>query len=59
MVFDEPLEHLDPRTRRILISSLQHAVDQQLVDQIIVSTYEEAIVRRLQQEGRAHAIYLD
>jgi DNA repair exonuclease SbcCD ATPase subunit len=59
MVLDEPLEHLDPRTRRVLISSLQHAVEHHVVDQIIVSTYEEVIVRRLQQQGLAHAIYMD
>lgn len=59
VVLDEPLEHLDPRTRRVLISSLQYAVEQGLVDQLIVSTYEEAIVRRLQREELASAIYLD
>ena len=59
LVLDEPLEHLDPRTRRLLISSLQHAVEQGLVDQLIVSTYEETIVRRLQRDGLASAVYLD
>jgi DNA repair exonuclease SbcCD ATPase subunit len=59
VVLDEPLEHLDPRTRRVLISSLQYAVENGVVDQIIVSTYEEAIVRRLQLQGLANAIYMD
>ncbi|MGA2804544.1 MAG: AAA family ATPase [Acidimicrobiales bacterium] len=59
VVLDEPLEHLDPRARRVLISSLQYAVQGRLVDQIIVSTYEEALVRRLQHDELAHAIYMD
>jgi len=58
LVLDEPLEHLDPRTRRLLISSLALAVEQRLVDQLIVSTYEEAIVRRLQRDELASAIYI-
>ena len=58
MVLDEPLEHLDPRARRVLISSLHHAIETGVLKQIIVSTYEESIVRRLQQEGIANAIYL-
>ena len=58
MVLDEPLEHLDPRARRVLVSSLHHAIETGVVKQIIVSTYEETIVRRLQQDGIANAIYL-
>lgn len=59
VVLDEPLEHLDPPTRRVLIASLHNAVKQNVVDQIIVSTYEEALVRRLQQGSLAHAVYLN
>jgi ATPase subunit of ABC transporter with duplicated ATPase domains len=39
---DEPLEHLDPRSRR-LTASLMTAAGQQ----IRVTTYEEALARRL------------
>ena len=58
IVLDEPLEHLDPRTRRVLVSSLHHAVETETIGQILVSTYEEALVRRMQQDDWANAIYL-
>ena len=47
IVLDEPFEHLDPRSRRILLSTLSQAIDSEVIGQIIVSTYEEPVVRRL------------
>jgi DNA repair exonuclease SbcCD ATPase subunit len=48
---DEPLEHLDPRNRR-LAASLMSAVGEH-VHQILVTTYEEDLARRLARQGQA------
>ncbi len=48
---DEPLEHLDPKNRRLLASLMTIAGKQ--VRQILVTTYEETLARRL--AGSAHA----
>ena len=47
MWFDEPLEHLDPRRRVGIAQSLVRAVAAGTIDQIIATTYEEGIARRL------------
>lgn len=59
IILDEPLEHLDPRARRIMISSLHHAVRKGLLSQILISTYEESLVRRLLTHSDVHAVWLD
>lgn len=59
IVLDEPLEHLDPRARRLMVSSLHNAVRKGLLKQIIISTYEESLVRRLITHSDVHAIWLD
>lgn len=59
IVLDEPLEHLDPRARRLLVSSLHHAVRKGILKQILISTYEEALVRRLLTQSDVHAVWLD
>ncbi len=59
IVLDEPLEHLDPRARRLMISSLHSAVRKGLLSQILVSTYEESLVRRLLTHSDVHALWLD
>lgn len=48
---DEPLEHLDPRNRR-LAASLMSAAGVQ-VRQVLVTTYEEDLARRLARRGQA------
>jgi hypothetical protein len=48
---DEPLEHLDPRNRRLAASLMSAAGTQ--VRQILVTTYEENLARRLAHQGRA------
>jgi DNA repair exonuclease SbcCD ATPase subunit len=53
---DEPLEHLDPRNRRIT-ASLMGAAGQH-VRQILVTTYEEALARRLASAASAHLRYV-
>lgn len=45
--FDEPLEHLDPRRRAGIAQVLVGAVAAGTIDQVIVATYEEPLVRRL------------
>ena len=59
IVLDEPLEHLDPRARRLMVSSLHHAVRKGLLSQILISTYEESLVRRLLTHSDVHAVWLD
>jgi len=53
---DEPLEHLDPRNRRIT-ASLMGAAGQH-VRQILVTTYEEALARRLASAASAQLRYV-
>jgi DNA repair exonuclease SbcCD ATPase subunit len=48
---DEPLEHLDPKNRRLIASLMTTAGKQ--VRQILVTTYEETLARRL--AGSTHA----
>lgn len=58
LVLDEPLEHLDPRGRRLMISSLYGAVQKGILRQVIISTYEESLVRRLLSRSDVHALWL-
>lgn len=44
---DEPLEHLDPPTRRHVASMLARAASSSSARQIVVTTYEEPLARRL------------
>lgn len=48
---DEPLEHLDPRNRRLAASLMSAAGEH--VRQILVTTYEEDLARRLAKRGQA------
>jgi DNA repair exonuclease SbcCD ATPase subunit len=53
---DEPLEHLDPRNRRITASLMTAAGAH--VKQILVTTYEEALARRLAAAASAQLRYV-
>jgi DNA repair exonuclease SbcCD ATPase subunit len=53
---DEPLEHLDPRNRRITASMMTAAGRH--VRQILVTTYEEALARRLASVASAQLRYV-
>jgi DNA repair exonuclease SbcCD ATPase subunit len=53
---DEPLEHLDPRNRRI-VASLMSASGTN-VRQILVTTYEDALARRLAAAASAELRYV-
>lgn len=46
--FDEPLEHLDPARRAAVAQTLVRAAQTGAIDQILVTTYEEGLARRLQ-----------
>lgn len=50
---DEPLEHLDSRNRRKLASLLMSTTASGAFRQIVVTTYEEAVVRRLSERFRS------
>lgn len=45
--FDEPLEHLDPRRRAAVARTMVLAAQAGAVGQILVTTYEEGLARRL------------
>jgi len=45
--FDEPLEHLDPRARRVVAAALATATRTGGPRQLVVTTYEHAIARQL------------
>jgi DNA repair exonuclease SbcCD ATPase subunit len=53
---DEPLEHLDPKNRRITASLMSAAGAH--VRQILVTTYEEPLARRLAAASSAHLRYV-
>ncbi|ETW25556.1 AAA family ATPase [Mycobacterium gastri] len=52
LLMDEPLEHLDPRNRRLLASLLVAATRTPDAPprQVLVTTYEESVIRRLDKQ---------
>ena len=61
LLLDEPLEHLDPRNRRLLAGVLVAAgASEAPPRQILVTTYEESVTRRLRGDagGRSNVIYI-
>ncbi|MCH8899415.1 MAG: AAA family ATPase [Acidobacteria bacterium] len=57
--FDEPLEHLDPRRRSAVAQTLVRAAQTETVGQVVVTTYEETIARRLAAAApdSVHVVY--
>ncbi len=56
---DEPLEHLDPDARRALAVLLAQAPEQPSFPQVLVTTYEEPLIRRLRGSiPSTHLIYV-
>ena len=53
---DEPLEHLDPKNRRLTASLMTTAGKH--VRQILITTYEEALARRLADSAHAQLRYV-
>jgi DNA repair exonuclease SbcCD ATPase subunit len=60
LLLDEPLEHLDPRNRRMLAGVLVAAGRSSgFLRQILVTTYEESVTRRLSDVGSpSHVLYI-
>jgi DNA repair exonuclease SbcCD ATPase subunit len=46
MLLDEPLEHLDPENRRLIVDFLVESFEKRWVDQLIVTTFEESLLRK-------------
>jgi DNA repair exonuclease SbcCD ATPase subunit len=59
LCLDEPLEHLDPRNRRMIASLLVNAATQSRVRQIISTTYEESVARRLSDQSSGALVYVE
>lgn len=59
MWIDEPLEHLDPNARRLVANLLARATGERL-RQVVVTTYEEPLARRLAAAapGAVHLQYV-
>jgi DNA repair exonuclease SbcCD ATPase subunit len=56
---DEPLEHLDPDVRRALAVLLAQAPESPSFPQVLVTTYEEPLIRRLRATvPNTHLIYV-
>jgi hypothetical protein len=56
---DEPLEHLDPDARRALAVLLAQAPEEPSFRQVLVTTYEEPLIRRLRASiPNTHLIYV-
>jgi hypothetical protein len=56
---DEPLEHLDPDARRALAVLLAQAPEEPSFPQVLVTTYEEPLIRRLRGSiPNTHLVYV-
>jgi DNA repair exonuclease SbcCD ATPase subunit len=57
LMIDEPLEHLDIRNRRSLLNFLVSACRKNIIPQMLVTTFEETLIRRY-YEGEKTSIVL-
>lgn len=57
--FDEPLEHLDPDVRRNVASLMTKVTADGSLDQVVVTTYEETLARKLQERSPVRTTLLD
>ena len=58
LLLDEPLEHLDVENRRLIIKYLEDFCKSGLIDQLIITTFEETLTRRLKRESNVNLVYL-
>lgn len=59
LLLDEPLEHLDPKNRHLLAALLTAAGECGVPEQILVTTYEESVVRfAVPANIRPHVAYV-
>lgn len=59
LILDEPIEHLDEDNRNLIIEYLYKLSKDKVVDQLIVTTYEESIVRKFLNLDNVNIIALD
>jgi len=57
--FDEPLEHLDPDVRRNVASLMTKVTAEGSLEQVVVTTYEETLARKLQERSPGSTTLLD
>jgi DNA repair exonuclease SbcCD ATPase subunit len=58
LLIDEPLEHLDPVNRRSLVRFLTSAYHREAFKQVIVTTFEESLIRKYLSEEGVSVIHL-
>ncbi len=59
LILDEPIEHLDEDNRNLIIEYLYKLCKDNVIDQLILTTYEESIVRKFLNLDQANIIALD
>jgi len=58
LMIDEPLEHLDVRNRRSLVNFLSMASQKNVIPQLIVTTFEESLLRKYLYDENARTEFL-
>jgi len=59
MLMDEPLEHLDAVNRRSLVRFFIEALKKGFFEQMVVTTFEESLVRKYLSEPGVNVVYLE
>lgn len=59
LMIDEPLEHLDIRNRRSLLNFLVEASKKEVILQLLVTTFEETLIRKFYTNKNIQIIYLN
>jgi len=58
LILDEPIEHLDEENRNIIIDYLFKIIQDGLIEQLIITTYEESIIRKFKDLKHVNIISL-
>lgn len=58
LILDEPIEHLDEENRSLIIEYLVKIIQDGLIEQLIITTYEESIVRKFLDYEKVNIISL-
>lgn len=58
LMIDEPLEHLDARNRRSLVNFLSMSSQKDVIPQLIVTTFEETLLRKYLYDENAKTEFL-
>lgn len=58
LMIDEPLEHLDIRNRRSLINYLSIVNEKKIIPQMIVTTFEETLLRKHFYDPKVKTVFL-